>query len=431
MKQRNPNVDWGFYATTPRLIRTAYKDLTPVQKWLYVCLKDLCGEDGTCYRTLRVLAEETGISTGMLSESVRSLHDAGLIHAEKKRRFGTTSKEVWHITIVDIWQANATAHPTKRSAGEQTIENVHSVNNNVHSVNEDTLKRSAGEQKRSLCETEGISLSNDTIEERTIEEESDAVASPPAQNVIHLQERITDKYKAIVLSDSQSTIGNAETSKPGAEPPPVVLAPTQSQAPIDEPAPRLFPLSPSVEQASPQQTVSRSRAPKDAGTTDKGSGSRRRGGKNSQPPAPVLTDQQQHLWSLWCAVWFNEDVKPELTDIAHKHICKLAPYIITMEQMNSLTEYARKDLEASSGIKRKAVQLGNLVHCYAGWKQAQAKKNGHNGRPTLADVELVDPTWGIYRRPGDSQDWILWKEQLMLPDEADAAGYNGGFGLYA
>ncbi len=169
-KQSDPKVDWGFHAVIPRLVRTQYETLTPVQKWLYVCLKDLCGEHGTCYRTLRVLADETGISTGMLSESIRCLHDAGLIHAEKKRRFGTSSKEVWHITIVDIWQANAIAHPSKRSHSEQSTENVHTVNNNVHTMNDIDEKRSAGEQKRSHSETEEESLSSIIIEEGSSEE---------------------------------------------------------------------------------------------------------------------------------------------------------------------------------------------------------------------------------------------------------------------
>lgn len=151
-QKRNPDIDFGFHATIPRAVRTHYKTLTPMQKWLYVCLKDLCGEHGTCYRTTRVLALETDISTGLISESIPQLHNAGLIHAEKKiRKEG--GKPVWHITIVDIWPANGKLHPTKRSHSEQqrsaggqtsgTSENVHHVNENVHSVKQkkDHLKQ--------------------------------------------------------------------------------------------------------------------------------------------------------------------------------------------------------------------------------------------------------------------------------------------------
>lgn len=168
IKQQNPSIDFGFYATVPRVVRTNYRDkVTPIMKWLYTCLKDLCGDDGTCYRTLRVLSEETGISTGLLSESIPILHEVGLIHAEKKKR-STGGKEVWHITIVDIWIANGKAHPTKRSHYEQTqaSENVHDTN--VHNVNETTGECSCGERECSqILDRRKNTLSKNITEERT------------------------------------------------------------------------------------------------------------------------------------------------------------------------------------------------------------------------------------------------------------------------
>lgn len=88
-------------------------------------------------------------------------------------------------------------------------------------------------------------------------------------------------------------------------------------------------------------------------------------------PQISLTEQQQAFWSLWCGVWFNLDIPPDLTETAYGHVKKLAPFIITSEQLTSLIDFTRKDLAASQNIKRKMVQLGNMVHCYAGWKQAQ------------------------------------------------------------
>src|SRR6266567_2768539 len=102
---QEPKIDFGFHAVIPRIVRTGYKHLSHAQKWLYTCLKDLCGDKGTCYRSLRALAIETDMSTGLLSESIPVLHDAGLIHAEMKKR-ATGGKAVWHISIVDIWKAN-------------------------------------------------------------------------------------------------------------------------------------------------------------------------------------------------------------------------------------------------------------------------------------------------------------------------------------
>jgi DNA-binding transcriptional regulator GbsR (MarR family) len=188
-KPRNPDVDWGFHATIPRIVRTGYKELTTVQKWLYVCLKDLCGESGTCYRALLVLKEETGLSTGMLSESIQILHKEGLIHAEKKRR-SSGGKEVWHITIVDIWQANAKEHPTKRSHSEQTQENVHTVNDNVQQVNDKDEERSAGEPKRSHSETEAVSLSSIITE--AVSKRERVVATAPTAPALPSQENSSE-----------------------------------------------------------------------------------------------------------------------------------------------------------------------------------------------------------------------------------------------
>jgi hypothetical protein len=175
-QKNNPKVEWGFYATTPRIVRTQYKNITLVEKWLYVCLKDLCGDTGTCYRTLRVLALETDLALGTLSTGIRHLHEAGLIHAEKKRRStNPTAKEVWHITIVDIWQENAKVYPTaQRSADEHYTKNVQQMNNNVHTANNDASQRSADEQQCSNFDDRSKNKEVRTItEERTREEEGE------------------------------------------------------------------------------------------------------------------------------------------------------------------------------------------------------------------------------------------------------------------
>lgn len=139
--QKDPKMDWGFYAMTPRIVRTKYKELSHTEKWLYTCLRDLCGRKGTCFRTLRSLKEETDISIASLSAMIPRLHAAGLIHAEKKRR-SASGKEIWHISIVDIWQMNKDyCSENEQSNGEdvQNLNNdpeiVHSVNNDVQNLN--------------------------------------------------------------------------------------------------------------------------------------------------------------------------------------------------------------------------------------------------------------------------------------------------------
>lgn len=198
-KQQNPKMDFGFYAAIPRILRTQYNDLTPAQKWLYVCLKDLCGDSGTCYRALRVLSEETGLSTGLLSKSIPLLHTKELVHAEKKRR-RTGGKEVWHISIVDIWQKNGSVHPTKRSQNEQnpTIECSQNEQNreNVHNVNENTPERSQNErecsQNRDRSKT---TVSKTILEVRTSIEAraEDAIAPTTTPPVIPDNKRTPSK----------------------------------------------------------------------------------------------------------------------------------------------------------------------------------------------------------------------------------------------
>ena len=89
------------------------------------------------------------------------------------------------------------------------------------------------------------------------------------------------------------------------------------------------------------------------------------------PEEIILTPQEHAFWSLWCGVWFNKDVLPNLTPTAYGHVKTLAPFITTEDDLKSLIIYARYDLQASSGVKRKAIQLGNLVNSYRGWKQEQ------------------------------------------------------------
>lgn len=163
MSQHPP--EQGFFARTPRIIRTGYKKLSHTEKWLYVCLKDLCGDTGTCYRSLRSLSQETDISIGLLSTGVRKLHEAGLIHAEKKRRDNNpTGKEVWHISIVDIWEANA----KECSASEP----------NVQLVNDNINKCSASEQQCSKSGDKELTVRTNSNEEEQREEREARPAQP-------------------------------------------------------------------------------------------------------------------------------------------------------------------------------------------------------------------------------------------------------------
>jgi DNA-binding transcriptional regulator GbsR (MarR family) len=458
-QKQDPKVEWGFYSVVPRIVRTQYKQLSHTEKWLYTCLKDLCGDKGMCYRTLRVLAQETDLSIGNLSTGIRKLHEAGLIHAEKKRRsINPTAKEVWHISIVDIWLSNV-EYCSKYE--QSTGDNVQDLNNNVQNINNPPLERSENEQKRSNFDDRRITPKNNNIEERTIEEESivvSAIAENDAPAPINFEERKrkTDpslpvvshshnvdigndeeedvslietqhRIKAIVARDNvhetrsapdtvrhanhgtphPSSIshgsdlpdrgmdarGMVDTSqevaqqKPGAGTPVSLAADppiggqdgatsVQAQSSVaGTPAQRSgisaagIPASTDAAQANHIPAVGKMVVPK-----------RPRAKKPPVMPQFTLTAQEQAFWDLWCSVWFNAEIKPTITETAYTHIAKLAPYITAQEQLNSLIDYTRKDLADSIGMKRKMVQLGNMVHCYSGWKQAQQSVNT-NGKP--------------------------------------------------
>lgn len=104
------------YTRTPNMLIFGYRTISPQEKWLYTCLKHMCGKKGTRHLSLRYISEQTGISTGALSTSkdkkgnvnlgmIRHLHDAGLIHSEIKKHDGKGNAQ-YHITITDIWALN-------------------------------------------------------------------------------------------------------------------------------------------------------------------------------------------------------------------------------------------------------------------------------------------------------------------------------------
>jgi len=177
-KQQQPKMDWGFYSVVPRIVRTQFKELSHAEKWLYTCLKDLCRDKGVCFRTLRSLSEETDISIASLSTMIPHLHEAGLIHAEKKRR-SASGKEIWHITITDIWQANAeycSKSEQRCSKNEQVElqdqEIVQNPNNVVQKMNEEVPVCSNPERDCSNFPYRRITLKNSSNEEYKGEEYS-------------------------------------------------------------------------------------------------------------------------------------------------------------------------------------------------------------------------------------------------------------------
>ena len=126
---------------------------------------------------------------------------------------------------------------------------------------------------------------------------------------------------------------------------------------------------------------------------------------------------------MWCSVWFNVDIPPEMNDLAYSHVQKLARVKYDAERLDEHIKFARQYLADTQGIKRKNVMLGNLVNTYAAWRQSQQPlvkvANGYNMPPP---PEIDGPaTYG---------DLVWWNGAWQTEQEADKTGFNGGFGWY-
>jgi hypothetical protein len=99
------------------------KGLSPHALALYVHLKRTAGGGGLCYKSTRRLAEETGISTGKISEARTELEKHELIAVNRPK----DKRKAAEVTIVDVWPENF-AHFAKRSKGEREAVRVHIMN---------------------------------------------------------------------------------------------------------------------------------------------------------------------------------------------------------------------------------------------------------------------------------------------------------------
>ncbi len=568
-KKVNPKIEWGFFAVVPRVVRTQYKDLTHSDKWLYTCLKDLCGDKGTCFRTLRALKEETDISIASLSTMIPKLHEAGLIHAEKKRR-SNSGKEVWHITIVDIWQLNKDFCSAIEQSKDEIVQQ---LNNNVQQLNKEAEVCSDIERDCSNFGYRRTTLEEEHIEERTIEDGGIATSLQEDRNApifafqiqnfplhfyhdfcIHAQDRgINDDltlivrnladvpddaecdicYKLVHDAHGYFEIGkddapvpiNLEVAKKKRETNPRMLAlsvshsqrlsETSEEEEEDEPTVKV-PITKmkgnnehnpntrdnttthadrkhdwttlgseddsqslqdgrtSADRSNPQRASQRitTQQPPGAGTrslavTPKGDGqddstsdqasltlasgipARHSGhspgnspaspdavqGGNSPPMAltarQIKAQNERREKELWAII---EDGRGTTYSATQRRSPKHTTGIAGLIEDDVSNEAIRAGLRALSAFERQTFTVNNfydwLPNLSAKAPVRSKTKGTPTARPTLDEVECIDPTWCVYQRPGDDQEWILWQGELCTPEEADERGYAGGGGLY-
>jgi hypothetical protein len=99
--------------------------LSPFELALYVHLKRTAGDDGECRKSTETLAEETGISIGMISKLKAALaapraelnNKSLIVLQERKRAHGGKPQHI--IRLVDIWPENMAALAAARARREQ------------------------------------------------------------------------------------------------------------------------------------------------------------------------------------------------------------------------------------------------------------------------------------------------------------------------
>jgi hypothetical protein len=117
--------------------------LTPYEVALYGHFKRVCGAEpnGVCWKSVRTLSKETGMSIGRVSEARAELARRGLIRMSQPKGPGRSVT----VTIVDIWPENMARYSEDRDRSY--------YEGGVHNMN---ANRSRDERKKEPLEEEPI-----------------------------------------------------------------------------------------------------------------------------------------------------------------------------------------------------------------------------------------------------------------------------------
>lgn len=202
------------YTRVPNMLVDGYSELHPQDKWLFVCLDRLCGKEKNRYLSLRYISKKTGFSPSVLSDDKKNgkigmimrLHNAGLIHAEIKRRKnsdGELEKNAqYHITITDTWALNYAFYndPVTCSDSEQVSEEDSKpvLNQNEPVLFQNGIDETCSEIERT-CSDSGtiVRLHNKTTDISNITDKN----NNPATNVADLLssiEKLTEEELALL-----------------------------------------------------------------------------------------------------------------------------------------------------------------------------------------------------------------------------------------
>jgi hypothetical protein len=91
-----------WYTQIPNLVSTL--GLSPYTFRLYVHFKQVAGDDGNCWQSVKTISEKCGMSPFSITKSKRELAKAGLIKIQLVHR--PFARPYHSIRIIDIWEKN-------------------------------------------------------------------------------------------------------------------------------------------------------------------------------------------------------------------------------------------------------------------------------------------------------------------------------------
>lgn len=110
---------------------------TAYEKAIYICMKRIAGEKGTCWMSAMELAKLLRCSRNTVAKYQKKLVERGWIEVVGYKATGATNQQTIEYRIVDLWSLNVRHYEekAKRSTDERLPQSLQPVNERVHLVN--------------------------------------------------------------------------------------------------------------------------------------------------------------------------------------------------------------------------------------------------------------------------------------------------------
>ena len=109
---------------------------TPYEQSIYLYMKRVAGESGTCWMSAKTIATKMGIARNTVAFYRDKLVKRGWLEIVGEKRTGQTNQSVIEYKIVDLWHLNNKHYNKAKSSSVEPFERVQDVNQRVQLVNE-------------------------------------------------------------------------------------------------------------------------------------------------------------------------------------------------------------------------------------------------------------------------------------------------------